>query len=259
LSRLYSRSSSHSQVRINGKIRAREVRVIDTDGRQLGILTLHEAIRAAQARGVDLVEVAPTAAPPVCRLIDYGKYLYEKSKEQRDSRKHHHAHKVKEVQLSASIDPHDFGIKLHHAIDFLCDEIKVKLTLKFRGREMAHTEIGFGVVNRFINELAPYGHPDADPKLVGKGLNVMISPLPRSKRGKNPHAQDGAGSPSQLKPDPINSQKPTPGHTGKVQTSDPETPSVAARAPPAAFVNNPFAKLDLTIRQDGPPDDATDS
>jgi translation initiation factor IF-3 len=251
LSRPAPRFSPASFVRVNGKIRAREVRVIDTDGKQLGVLTLHEAIRAAQAKGVDLVEVAPTATPPVCRLVDYGKFRYEKSKEEKESRKHQHANKVKEVQLSPSIDPHDFGIKLSHAVEFLCDEIKVKVTLKFRGREMAHKEIGFQVVDKFIKDLAAYGHPDAPPKQLGKGINVMISPLPRSKRGKNPQPHENAAPSS-------SSEKTKPPPALAAQPHSNAEP-IAPKQPASAFSNNAFAKLDLNARQEGSADAPTGS
>jgi translation initiation factor IF-3 len=179
--------SSTPQVRINGKIRAREVRVIGPDMAQLGVLSLNEALGKARDLGVDLVEIAATANPPVCRLVDFGKYRYELAKREKESRKHHHASKVKEVQLSPKIDPHDLGVKTTHAVNFLCDDMKVKLLLKFRGREMAHTEVGFEVMTRILKELAPFGHPDNTPKLVGRAINVMVSPLPRDKRAKNPH------------------------------------------------------------------------
>lgn len=172
--------------RVNGKIRAREVRVIDSDKKQLGILPLGEAINLARTQGVDLVEIAPNATPPVCRLVDFGKYRYEQAKQEKEARKHQHANKVKEVQLSPNIDPHDFGVKLQHAINFLCEDMKVKVTLRFRGREMAHKEFGFQQVEKFVASLTPFAHPDAPPKLIGKGINVMLSPLPRNKRAKNP-------------------------------------------------------------------------
>lgn len=241
MSRFFSRTPSAPQARINGKIRAREVRVIDEEGGQLGILSLHEAIRAAQARGVDLVEVAATATPPVCRLVDFGKYCYEKSKETKESRKHQHANKVKEIQLSPRIDPHDFGIKLNHAIDFLCDEIKVKAVLKFRGREMAHKEIGFQVIARFLKEVEPYGHPDSEPKLVGRGVTVMISPLPRNKRAKKPEATDQVpGSPR-----PLELQQGAALVTVKPQPVDESCPPSAIKPPSGASINSPFANLDL--------------
>jgi len=161
--------------------------VIGDEGEQLGVISLNDALAMARTRGVDLVEIAPNATPPVCRLVDFGKFRYEQSKKDKESKKHQHANKVKEIQLSANIDPHDFSVKLQHAIDFLCEEMKVKATLRFRGREMAHQEFGFQKVQRFIKELIPYGHPDAPPKLIGKGINVMLSPLPRNKRAKNPN------------------------------------------------------------------------
>ena len=188
------RSSSNSGpfVRVNGKIRAREVRVIGSEGKQLGVLSLGDALNLARANGVDLVEIAPNATPPVCRLVDFGKFRYEQAKRDKESKKHQHATKVKEVQLSPKIDPHDLEVKTDHAIDFLCEDMKVKVALKFRGREMAHTEFGFQVVNKFIEDIAPYGHPDFPAKLIGRGINVMISPLPRNKRAKHPGEVGGA-------------------------------------------------------------------
>jgi translation initiation factor IF-3 len=179
-------SSPASFTRVNGKIRAREVRVIDSDKKQLGVLPLGEAINLARVKGVDLVEIAPNATPPVCRLVDFGKYRYELAKQEKEARKHQHANKVKEVQLSPNIDPHDFGVKMQKAINFLCEDMKVKVTLRFRGREMAHKEFGFQQVEKFIASLNLFGHPDAPAKLIGKGINVMLSPLPRAKRAKNP-------------------------------------------------------------------------
>lgn len=179
-------ASSNSYVRVNGKIRAREVRLIDDENKQLGVVPLSEALNMARARAVDLVEVAPNAVPPVCKLVDYGKYRYEQAKKEKESKKHQHATKVKEVQLSPKIDPHDFQTKLDHAIDFLCAEMKVKVVLRFRGREMAHQEVGFAKIHAFIKEVAPFGHPDSPAKLIGKGINLMLSPLPRNKRAKNP-------------------------------------------------------------------------
>ena len=244
MSRPFSpRSSGFSGpfVRVNGKIRAREVRVVGHDGKQLGVLALGEAINLARAQGVDLVEIAPNATPPVCRLVDYGKYRYEQSKKEKEAKKHHHANKVKEVQLSPTIDPHDFGVKLTHAIDFLCDEMKVKLSLRFRGREMAHQEIGFQVVKKFVQALAQYGHPDAEPKLIGRGIHVMLSPLPRNKRAKNPNqfadgiSPEGGSSPNgdaSRQPE----TKPAPQHSKIIPTN-------AAEKQPSGFANNPFSKL----------------
>lgn len=237
MSRPYSSrsSSSGSQVRINGKIRAREVRVIGLDGNQMGIKSLGEAIQLARTHNVDLVEVAPNAMPPVCRLIDYGRYRYEQAKRDKESRKHQHATKVKEVQLSASIDSHDFSVKLDHAIGFFCEDMKVKVTLRFRGREMAHTDLGFQVVNKFIAAVAAYAHPDAEPKLAGRGLSVMLSPLPRAKRPKQPRGEGQETVPArQPEPDrivqaPIERKPARPAETQDGSSSS------------SGFNNNPFA------------------
>ena len=228
-------SSSGPFVRVNGKIRAREVRVIGLDGKQLGVLALGEALNLARTNGVDLVEVAPNANPPVCRVVDFGKYRYEQAKRDKESKKHQHATKVKEVQLSPKIDPHDLGVKIQHAVEFLCEDMKVKVNLKFRGREMAHTEFGFQVIRRFLEEIAPYGHQDFEPKLNGRNINVMVSPLPRNKRAKNPN-ESGNGSPT------VASKTENNHHSAATELEQ------AAEAPseskPGKFVNNPFAQVE---------------
>lgn len=192
-----------------------------SDGQQVGIMTTAEALTLARAKGLDLVEVAPTARPPVCRIVDYGKYRYEQSKKERENKKHQHSNRVKEVQLRPSIDPHDFGVKLNHAVEFLCDDMKVKVTLKFRGRENAHKEFGFQTVQKFIQEVSPYGTPDAAPRLAGRNLNVMISPLPESKRAPKPkrHADE--------------EQSAAQGEEEKQE----------------GFVNNPFSSIDASPSQ----------
>jgi translation initiation factor IF-3 len=241
-------SSPSSSVRINGKIRAREVRVVAGDGKQLGIHPLHEAINMAKAQGVDLVEVAPNATPPVCRLVDFGKFRYEQAKKDKEARKHHHANKLKEIQLSANIDPHDYGVKLDHGIEFLCEEMKVKISLRFRGREMMHKEFGFQVVQKFISDVAPYGHPDAPPKLIGKGITVMVSPLPRNKRAKNPKGQEGGEEPAGTQKAQKPERPPADEHRESVEIRRP----LAASHPgqnDGGFSNNPFAKMDVQVGQ----------
>jgi len=184
----YSREPLH---RRNGKIRAREVRVLDETKQQLGVMSLNEALRLAMSKGLDLVEIAPNATPAVCRIVDYGKFMYEEAKKNKDSQGRQSASKMKELQLSPMIDPHDFSIKLGHAIDFLCEDMKVRVKLRFRGRQKAHTEFGFAVVNRFVKEAAAWGQADSPPKMLGdRDLNVVLSPLPRNKRAKHPqHAE----------------------------------------------------------------------
>jgi translation initiation factor IF-3 len=237
LSRPFSprNASPASFVRVNGKIRAREVRVIAVDGSQLGVIPLTEALNLARHHAVDLVEIASTAVPPVCRLVDFGKYRYEMAKKEKESKKHQHASIVKEVQLSPRIDPHDLGIKLTHAIDFLCEDMKVKIALKFRGREMAHTEVGFAVINKFLADIAPYGHPDFAPKLIGRGINVMISPLPRNKRGKNPNQKENGHAPAAEKNHHEPSSAPKPAKTKVPVSGEPQSNGL----------NDAFSKLEV--------------
>lgn len=233
--------SAASFIRVNGKIRAREVRVIGVNSEQVGVLALGDAINMARTNGVDLVEIAPNATPPVCRLVDFGKYRYELAKRDKDAKKHQHANKVKEIQLSANIDPHDFGVKLDHAIDFLCEDMKVKVTLRFRGREMAHKEVGFQQIQNFIKDVTPYGHPDAAPKLIGKGINVMLSPLPRNKRAKNPRQAErdielAAERAEEEKNNQTAEPKPKQQKQEKISSDDAEQAST--------FGNDAFAQLD---------------
>ena len=236
-----------SAYKVNGKIRAREVRLIGIDGKQLGVVALGAALNMARANSVDLVEIAANATPPVCRLVDFGKFRYEQSKKDKESRKHQHATKVKEIQLSPKIDPHDLGVKLGHAIDFLCEDMRVKIALKFRGREMAHTEFGFQVISKFLKDVEPYGHPDFNPKLIGRGINAMISPLPRAKRAKNPRLTEGATAPPRA---------PTPTAAAEDRPSPPASTPMPKRVPAnpepsttpqlsSGFANSPFAQLEI--------------
>jgi translation initiation factor IF-3 len=175
-------------IRRNHRIKVPQVRVISPEGKQLGVIDTAKAVNLALEVGLDLVEVAPNATPPVCRIMDFGKYVYEEQK------KHSHvkstASKIKEIEFSARIEPNDFNTKLRHAEEFLDHGNKVKLRLKFRGREMAHTEIGFDVMKKAVAELAGMGHPDADPKLIGRNIHVMLTPLPPNKRKARFHADE---------------------------------------------------------------------
>ena len=167
-------------IRRNHRIKVPQVRVISPEGKQLGIMDTPKAINLALEVGLDLVEFAPNANPPVCRIIDFGKYVYEEQK------KHSHAKatgsKIKEIEFTARIEQHDYETKLRHAEQFLDHGNKVKIRLKFRGREMAHTEIGFEVMKRAVVDLSGMGHPDAEPKLIGRNIHVMLTPLPANKR-----------------------------------------------------------------------------
>lgn len=183
----------YAHIRRNARIKSPQVRVISPEGRQLGIIDTPKALALAQQFNLDLVEVAATANPPVCRIMDFGKYIYEEQKK--------HAHnkpagaKLKEIEFTVRIEAHDFMTKIRHAEEFLDDGNKVKLRLKFRGREMAHTEMGFDVMNRALKELEGMGHPDSPPKLAGKQINVMLTPNPANKRKPKYHVREShAGS-----------------------------------------------------------------
>ena len=150
-------------------------------------MSLNEALRLAQGKGLDLVEIAATATPPVCRIVNYGKFLYEETKRSKDSHAHQSASRMKEIQISPAIDPHDLSVKRDQAIRFLCDDLKVRVKLRFKGRQKAHKEIGFEVVNQFVKGVTLYGQADSLPKMLGdRDLNVVLSPLPRDKRARNP-------------------------------------------------------------------------
>jgi translation initiation factor IF-3 len=229
-------TSSAQFFRVNGKIRAREVRVVSGDGKQLGVFSLNDALTMARNEAVDLVEIAANATPPVCRLVDYGKFRYEQAKKDKESKKHQHAGAVKEIQLSPRIDPHDLAVKTTHAIEFLSDDKKVKATLKFRGREMAHTEFGFQVINKFLQDISAYGNPDFPPKLIGKGINVMISPLPRNKRGKAPvKVDDGVPENAAQSSKSAGGAAPKPNESQRQESN---------RGGKSGFANNPFVQLD---------------
>lgn len=180
----------YAHIKRNARIKSPQVRVISPEGRQLGIIDTPKALALAQQFNLDLVEVASAAVPPVCRIMDFGKYIYEEQK------KHAHSKpagtKLKEIEFTVRIEAHDFMTKVRHAEEFLDEGNKVKLRLKFRGREMAHTEMGFDVMNRALKELETMGHPDSAPKLTGKQINVMLTPNPVNKRKPKYHVREAA-------------------------------------------------------------------
>jgi len=186
--------------------------------------------------------------PPVCRLVQIGKFRYEQAKKEKESRKHQHASTVKEIQLSPRIDPHDLGIKLMHAIDFLCEDMKVKIALKFRGREMAHTEFGFEVIKKFLSQIEPYGHPDFQPKLNGRNIVVMITPLPRNKRAKNPHQPEETGAPEKNH-EPAETAQPAGNNHEKAAAPAKERVPVSSSPKPGNFANTPFANIQVKTQE----------
>ena len=203
-----------AHIKRNQRIKVPEIRVISPEGKQLGIMQTEKALALAMQFNLDLVEMAATATPPVCRIMDFGKYVYEESK------KHSHvkstASRIKEIEFSARIAAHDFETKIRHAEEFLDHGNKVKLRLKFIRRELAHTELGFEVIQRALTELAGMGHADSIPRLMGKQINVMLSPHPVNKRKRKytlahgEEAVDDTGS-DQGNDEP-DATEPTPAH-----------------------------------------------
>jgi translation initiation factor IF-3 len=180
--------SAKQFVRINDRIRAREIRVIDENGEQLGILPPFEALKIARERGLDLVEVSPTAVPPVCRIQDYGKFLYEKEKSDRAARKRQKVIVVKEVKFSVTIDDHDYVTRKNQAVRFLQDGDKVKASLRFKGRQMAHRELGYKIINRLIVDIGENGIVEFMPRMEGNTLHAIIAPGKKEQQPKKPAA-----------------------------------------------------------------------
>ncbi len=164
------------ELRINEAIRAREVRVNSVDGEQFGIMSLHDALHLAEEKHLDLVEIAPKAKPPVCRIMDYGKYLYEQQKREKEARKRQRTIDVKEVKLRIRIEDHDFEVKTKNAIRFLEGGDKVKVTIMFRGREMTHPELGEQLLNRMADQLQEIATVERKPKLEGRNMIMIVAP-----------------------------------------------------------------------------------
>jgi translation initiation factor IF-3 len=176
---------------VNERIRVREIRVIDDAGEQLGIMPPQQALSLARSKGLDLVEVAATATPPVCRIMDFGKYQYQEQKRTREARKHQVVIEVKEIKFRPKVDEHDYLFKKKHIERFLADGDKVKATIFFRGREMAHPEIGQRILERLLQELADVAVPENMPRREGNTMHVILG---RKGGGK------GHGAPRPARP-----------------------------------------------------------
>ncbi|HLB52763.1 MAG TPA: translation initiation factor IF-3 [Chlamydiales bacterium] len=176
-------------MRINREIRADRLRVITEKGEQLGILTLREALMKAEEAGLDLVEIAPTAKPPVAKIIDYGKFRYHQQKKEKEGKKSQIQVKVKEIKLKPNIDTHDFQTKMKQARDFLSKGNKVRISTIFRGREMLHTDLGRKVVGQFCEELSDISIVEATPKLMGRTMTTVLAPTGKKGKGSAPEQQ----------------------------------------------------------------------
>ena len=161
---------------MNERIRAREIRVIGADGEQLGIMTPQDATRKAREQNLDLVEISATAVPPVCRIMDYGKFLYEQEKKERAAKKNQKQIVLKEVKFSVNWDEHDYVTKRNHVFRFLAEGDKVKASLRFRGREMAHQNLGRKVLERLVTEVGDKGIVEFRPRMEGNTVHVILAP-----------------------------------------------------------------------------------
>lgn len=170
-----------AELRVNGAIRAKEVRVVAPDGEQIGVKKINEALWLAEQLDLDLVEVAPNAKPPVCRLMDYGRYKYEQSVKEREARKNQTRTSVKELRMRVRIGEHDFEITRRKTQEFLDDHDKVKVTVRFRGRERERPEFGRELMDRLATEVAEYGTIEQAPKIEGGSMTMVLAPLRRKK------------------------------------------------------------------------------
>ncbi|MBQ8869398.1 MAG: translation initiation factor IF-3 [Oscillospiraceae bacterium] len=171
-------SIATQELLINEEIRDKEIRLIGPDGEQLGIMSTKEALKISAEKDLDLVKIAPQAQPPVCRIMDYGKYRFEQTKREKEAKKNQKVIDVKEIRLSLNIDTNDFNTKVNHAVKFLKAGNKVKVALRFRGREMAHTELGKASVVRFAEACSEYGVVAKEPKLEGRSMVLFLSAKP---------------------------------------------------------------------------------
>jgi translation initiation factor IF-3 len=192
--------------RVNRRIRIPQVRVIDEQGNQVGVIATAEALAMAEQRGLDLVEVSPKARPPVCKIMDYGKYMYQLNKRAKEARKRQHITQVKEIKMRPKIEPHDYSFKLRHAREFLAAGDKVKCTVTFRGRELAHKDLGRRVMEKVIVDLSTEAHVESPIKSEGRNMVMVLSPKAPTKakehvRGEDAEDQDTQGSGEEIQAD----------------------------------------------------------
>jgi translation initiation factor IF-3 len=165
-----------TELMINEQIRDKEVRLIDSNGGQLGIVPLKEASRLAEEKKLDLVKISPTAKPPVCKIMDYSKFKFDQAKKEKEARKKQKTVDIKELRLSPNIDDHDIQVKIRKAIEFLEDGDKVKITIRFRGRELGHTDIAYGILHDFAQQVNAVGIVDKPPKMEAKTMAMFLTP-----------------------------------------------------------------------------------
>jgi translation initiation factor IF-3 len=225
------RSPAQDTYRVNNRIRVPEVRVIGADGSQLGVMPTHEALRIAEEGGFDLVEVSPKAVPPVCKIMDYGKFKYEQSKQQAKARKHQSTVVLKEIKFRPKTDDHDFDTKVRHIRRFLQEGNKAKLVIIFRGREIVHPETGQAMLKAVVDACSDIAVVEQNPMMEGRRMLMVIAP--RSgviKSAPGPSAAPGPAAPPPAAPAPRPAAPPQP----QVSVKAPPRASEPASAPPAA-------------------------
>lgn len=187
---------------MNGRINAPKIRVIGADGQQVGIISINDALRKAEEAGLDLVEISPNAVPPVCRIMDFGKYQYEESKRKHAAKRKQKQIQVKEVKFRPGTDVGDYQTKLRNLIRFLEEGDKVKLTLRFRGRELAHQELGMEMLKRLENDLKDYGVVEQYPRLEGKQMVMVLNAKPGAGKVTKPAPKVEAKTEAKVKTEP---------------------------------------------------------
>jgi translation initiation factor IF-3 len=168
--------SKADEPRVNQQIRSDSIRLVDQNGNMVGVVQVHEGLRMAEAAGLDLVEISPTAKPPVCKILDYGKYKYEIQKKAHDARKKQKVIQIKEIKLRPTIDKHDLDIKIRNVLGFLDEGDKVRITLRFRGREMDHSEIGMKILEKVQEALKDHSKIENSPRIEGKQIVMLVGP-----------------------------------------------------------------------------------
>jgi translation initiation factor IF-3 len=210
------------EVRVNERIRAREVRLIDENGAQLGVMPTYQALQTARQRDLDLIEVAPNAQPPVCRIMDFGKHKYQMQKKEREAHKKTHASEMRLIRLKPQIDQHDLGIKVRKLREMLAEGDKVRIQLRFRGREMSRPQLGHELLTKMAEQVADTATVESYPRLEGRMMNMLLAPRP----GARPAA------PKKQKVDKPEAEKPAPAPAKPTTESAPSAAAPAPAAPP---------------------------
>ena len=244
------------RTRVNETIRVPQVRLIDDDGAQIGVKSRDEALEYAWAKNLDLVEVAPDANPPVCRVMDYGKYRYDQEQKQKLARKHQSTITIKEIKLRPKIDPHDYATKKGHVVRFLRQRDKVKVTIMFRGREMSHPERGRALLERLAEDVSELGVIESAPIQDGRNMVMLLAPVRELPKTDEPGAKpDGAKpeAPAVSKPRETAETETTSGSTPEPEPAAPESAVATEPEAPTEAPPEPAKKVAAAVKPKAPP------